>query len=95
MGLLADLAKALYEAKMRNKPQTEKAEESHSYKIDLQKINEKHELKKERELEAMLWEHKLEYERLKAKGFSDYDISKMIGITEKGVKILSKQKLWC
>ena len=95
MGLLTDLAKALYEAKMGHKPQTEKAEESHIYKIDLNKINEKHQSEMAREIEARFWKDKTEYERLKQKGFSDRDISEMIRVTEKGIKMLSKKPFKC
>lgn len=97
MSLLKDLAMALYEAKMRREQmlQTEKAEESHMYKIDLNKINKKHLLEKEREIEAQFWKDKMEYERLKAKGFSDQDISEMIRVTKKGIKMLSKTPFKC
>lgn len=92
MNLLEKLARALYKSKNR---ETKTPKETRTYTINFNKINAKQRYLKSRENKKLFKRYKLEYERLKGRGFSDYDISRMLGISEQSIRILSRSNIVC
>ena len=93
MGILKDLGMRLYKAKMAERRQTEKAENS-TYSIDFNSIKRKQEDKRRLELRKKFWETKVEVERLKKAGFSDYDIKELCHLTDYGLEIMRRNFIW-